>query len=118
MAADARATDGGDANLFSVGKAETFAKRRAIAERRGMLANDVAAEFEMRLGPGANPWQIGAERAGDDIIGVADENRPIADTRIALNMADHLGVVVGGQPRLSRAAFGHRQVADEIGQPT
>ena len=32
-------------------------------------------------------------------------------------MLDHLRVVVGGQERLALAALGHRQVADEVGQP-
>ena len=32
-------------------------------------------------------------------------------------MLDHLGVIVGSEERLVRAAVGHRQVADEVGQP-
>jgi hypothetical protein len=30
---------------------------------------------------------------------------------------DHLGDVVGGEERLALAALGHRQVADEVGEP-
>ena len=36
---------------------------------------------------------------------------------IARDVLDHLGVVVGGQERLALAAVGHRQPADEVGQP-
>ena len=37
--------------------------------------------------------------------------------REARDVLDHLGVVVGGQERLALAAVGHRQPADEVGQP-
>ena len=36
---------------------------------------------------------------------------------IALDVLDHLGVVVGGERCLVFAAGGHGQVADEVGQP-
>ena len=43
---------------------------------------------------------------GDDVVRVADEDRAVADAREALDVLDHLGVVVGGQERLALAAAG------------
>ena len=57
------------------------------------------------------------EPLGDDVVGVADEDGPIAHAREARDVLDHLLVVVGGQERLALAAVGHRQPADEVGQP-
>ena len=48
---------------------------------------------------------------------VADEDRPVAQARVAGDVLDHLGVVVGGEERLVLAAVGHRQPADEVGEP-
>ena len=48
---------------------------------------------------------------------VADEDRQVAQPRVARDLLDHLGVVVGGQRGLGRAAVGHRHPADEVGQP-
>jgi hypothetical protein len=41
----------------------------------------------------------------------------VADARVAGDVLDHLGVVVGGDERLARAAVGHGQPADEVGEP-
>ena len=71
----------------------------------------------MLLGPVADHRQVGPERVADDVVGVADEDRPVADARVARDVLDHLGVVVGGQEALVLAAVGHRQAADEVGQP-
>ena len=49
--------------------------------------------------------------------GLPTKMRPIADAREAGDVLDHLGVVVGGQEGLALAAVGHRQPADEVGQP-
>jgi len=69
------------------------------------------------LGPGPDGGQPRAEEVGDDVIGRTDEDRPIADARVAGDVPDHLGVVVGGQECLVLAAVGHWQPADEISQP-
>ncbi len=37
--------------------------------------------------------------------------------RVALDVLEHLGVVVGGQVRLGVASRRHRKEADEVGQP-
>ncbi len=71
----------------------------------------------MALGPVADRRQARAEVVGDDVVGLADEDRLVADPRKALDVLDHLGVVVGRQERLALAAGRHRQPADEVGQP-
>ena len=57
------------------------------------------------------------EPLGHDVLGVADEDGLIAHAREARDVLDHLLVVVAGQERLVVAAVGHRQPADEVGQP-
>ena len=71
----------------------------------------------MLLGPVADGGQLGAEAVGDDVVGVADEDGTVADPRVAGNVLDHLGVVVGGQEGLVLAAVGHGEEADEVGEP-
>ena len=41
----------------------------------------------------------------------------VTDPRVARDVLDHLGVVVGGQEALAVSAVGHREEADEVGQP-
>ena len=71
----------------------------------------------MRLGPVADARQVGSEGVRDDVVGVSDEDGGVPDAGVAGDVLDHLGVVIGGQERLVLAAVGHRQVADEVGQP-
>ena len=71
----------------------------------------------MPLGPVADRRQVRAEALGDDVVGVADEDRPVADAVVAGDVLDHLGVVVGGQEGLVVAAVLHRQPAHEVGEP-
>ena len=70
----------------------------------------------MLLDPGADRGQPRAEVVRDDVVGVADEQRAVAHAREAVDLLDHLRVVVGGQPRLLGTALGHRQPAHEVGQ--
>ena len=70
----------------------------------------------MRLDPLADHRQPGPERPRHDVVGVADEQRAVADRREALDLLEHLRVEVGGQERLALAALGQRQPADEVGQ--
>ena len=71
----------------------------------------------MPLGPFAHFRQAGSERSRHDVRGIAYEDRPVAHAREALDVLDHLGVVVGRQVFLAIAAFGHRHIADEIREP-
>ena len=71
----------------------------------------------MLLRPVADPRQAVPERVRDDVVGIADEDGPVADPGEAGDVLDHLGVVVGGQERLVLAAVLERQPADEVGQP-
>ena len=49
--------------------------------------------------------------------GDADEDGTIAHAGMALDVPDHLGIVVGREEGLVRAIGGHRHVADEVGEP-
>ena len=71
----------------------------------------------MLADPVADQRQARAERVRDDVLRLADEDRPVADVREARDLLDHLGVVVRGQHGLALAALGHRQPADEVRQP-
>ena len=88
-----------------------------LDERRRVEPGDVAAERVVALRPVADRRQPRPEVVGHDVVRVADEDRPVAEPREALDVLDHLGVVVGGQERLALAAGRHRQPADEIGHP-
>ena len=59
----------------------------------------------------------GPKRPGDDVGRLADEDRAVAHVRTALDLPDHLGVVVGRQECLPLTALRERQVAHEVGQP-
>ena len=116
--ADARPADRDDDHPLVRPVAELAAELlAALDERRRVEAGHVAAERVVALGPVADGRQSRAEVVGHDVVGVADEDRPVADPREALDVLDHLGVVVGGEERLALAARGHRQPADEVGHP-
>ena len=114
---DAAATDGDDAHQLVVVVAELVAPGRDLVRRRRCEPGDVAGEREVLLGPVADRGQLGAEAVGDDVVGVADEDRPVPDPRVSGDVLDHLGVVVGGQEGLVLTAVGHGQEADEVGEP-
>ena len=82
-----------------------------------MLADDVAREIEVLGHPVAHRRQVLAERQRHDVLGRADEDGAVAHAGMALDVPDHLGVVVGGQEGLVLAARRHRHVADEVGEP-
>ena len=70
----------------------------------------------MRLRPGPDLRQPGAEALGHDVVGLADEEREVANPGEALDLADHLGVVVGRQLGLARSTLRRRQPAHEVGE--
>ena len=85
--------------------AELGAQRVAVAEVGRVEAGDVAGEVVVRARSSrGSPGRPGPKRVRDDVVGVADEDRPVADPRVARDVLDHLGVVVGGQeaPRARR----------------
>ena len=47
----------------------------------------------------------------------ADEDGAVAHAGMALDVLDHLGIVVGREEGLVLATCGHRNVADEVGEP-
>ena len=61
--------------------------------------------------------QAPPEGVRHDVVVLPNEDGPVPDPRVAVDVLDHLGVVVGGQEGLPLAAVGHRQVADEVGEP-
>ena len=81
VVADARAADGDDAHPLVRAVAELGSQRAAVAELRRVEAGDVAGEAEVLLGPLADRRQPRPERVGDDVVGVADEDRPVAHAR-------------------------------------
>jgi len=89
----------------------------AVAELGRIEAADVAGEVVVAVRPVGDGGQARTERVGHDVLAIADEDRPVAHAREALDLLDHLGVVVGGQEGLALAAVGERQPADEVGQP-
>ena len=77
----------------------------------------VAREIEVARDPVAHLRQVLAEAERHDVLGPADEDRAIAHAGMALDMLDHLGIVVGRQEGLALAARGHGHEADEVGEP-
>ena len=92
-------------------------QRVAVDEVGRVEPGDVTGELEVGLGPVADPGKVFAERVGHDVVGVADEDRPVAQASIARPLLDHLGVVVGGDRGLARTTVGHREPAHEVGHP-
>ena len=72
----------------------------SAAECIGMLADDIAREIKVLWNPVAHHRQVLAEGHRDHVFGIADEDRVVAQRRMAFDMLDHLGVVVGGEERL------------------
>ncbi len=97
--------------------AQLLSHGRTVGELRGVEAGDVAGEVEVLLGPLANRGQPRTEQVRDDVVGLTDEDRPVAHPRVALDLLDHLAVVVGGHACLSFASGRHRQPPDEVGHP-
>src|SRR5262245_29161871 len=104
MLADARTADSDDAHLLIGPVAQLSAERLAVGELARIEAGDVAAEVIMLLGPGADVGQILTKAFRHNVVGVADEDGSVAQPWTALDLLDHLGVVVGGEERLVRAA--------------
>src|SRR5512146_426625 len=99
MLADAGATNGDDADLLIGPIAELLAQRLTVGEVARIEPGDIAAEVVVALGPGANLGQIVAEGVEDDIIRIANKDGAVAQPREALDVLDHLGVIVGGEKR-------------------
>ena len=71
----------------------------------------------MLLGPVPDSGQIWAEVVGDDIVGVADEERAVPDPWVSGDVLEHLGVVVGSERNLRGWCVVGGEPADEVGQP-
>ena len=115
--ADARAAHGDDADLLVGPVAQALPQFLARAECLRMLAHHIAREVEVPGDPVAHRRQILAEGQRHDVLRIADKDRAVAHAGMALDMLDHLGVVVGRQESLVLAARRHRHEADEVGEP-
>src|SRR5438270_104414 len=82
-----RAADGDEPDAFFRVVAEIGAQLLAIGRPFG--AEDVAAEVVVALGPGTDGGQVGPEAVGDDVFGVADEDRSVADLGMVADVLDH-----------------------------
>src|SRR5439155_12431516 len=91
-------SDGHDAHLVVGAVAELGPDRLAVGELGGVETGDVVAgKIVVSLGPRPDGGQVGAEGVGDDVIWRPDEDGPVPHPRVAVDVVDHLGVVVGGQ---------------------
>ena len=114
---DARPADRHDAHPLVRAVAELGAQRGAVGDVARVEAGDVAGELEVLLGPLADAGQARPERVGDDVVGIADEDRTVADPLEAGPLLDHLGVVVGRQRGLGAPPSGIGSQPDEVGHP-
>ena len=105
--------------IFSSGRvAELRAQGIAVGDLGRVEAGDVAGEAEVlaassrrsRAGPGRG--RSATMSSGSPMKIARSRSRGWRG-----DVLDHLGVVVGGEERLALAALGHRQHADEVGQP-
>src|SRR5437870_4449212 len=118
LRAYARAADGGDADDVIVPVAEPAAQLAAIEDRLVVQSEDVAAcELVMSLGPCSHLRQPRSKCAGNDIFGPPDEDGPVTQSWKALDLLDHLCVVVGSQRNVAFAKGRHRQPTNEVRQP-
>ncbi len=101
---DPGAADCDDADAFIGPVAQLCAHGLAPISRQRRGVGDVAAEAEVALGPVADLRQSRAEAAGNDVVGLADEDRAVPNARVALDLLDHLGVVIGREQRLVSVA--------------
>ena len=97
--------------------AELGADGVAVGEGSRREAGDVPGELVVPLHPVADGGQAVAEPIRDHVTRVADEDGPVPQRGEARDLLDHLGVVVGGQGPLARAAVRHRQPAHEVSHP-
>ena len=74
-------------------------------------------ELEVLLGPFADTGQSRAERIGDHVGGIADEDGTVPQPWEPSPVLEHLAVVVRGECRFGVPAVGHRQVADDCIRP-
>src|ERR1700722_8311699 len=117
MHADARSAHGDntDALIRSVSQRLPQVLTRAKTPR--VLANDITCEIKVLGYPLAHIRQILPERPRNHVVRSANENGAITNAGVALDMFDHLGIVIAGQESLVFAARGHWKEADEIGEP-
>ena len=77
---------------FSSGAiAELLAERVAIGDLGRVEAGDVAGEVEVLARVQSRiAGRPGPRRSGDDVVGIADEDRAVAQPRMARDVLDHL----------------------------
>src|SRR5436305_14690604 len=114
MDADRRPPDRGDDQWLVCFVSKLSTRRRWVSMGGRVERQDVPGKLEVPFCPFWDRWQAGAEGRADDVLRLADEDRDVAQARMLGDVFEHLGVVVGGQERLSLATRRHGQVADEV----
>src|SRR5439155_24176229 len=98
--------------------AHAAAQVGAVAGGLLVESKDVAVgELVVAFGPATYLRKSWSERPRNHVLRPADEDRPIAHPRKALDLLDHLGVVIGGEERVTLAQAGHRHPSDDVRQP-
>src|SRR5690606_10713017 len=115
---NAGATHGRYSHLLVTTEAELRSQVRSVSEVRWVEVAYVAAQFVVLGQPVADQGQVRPERVRHDVALFTYVDRGVADTLEALDLLDHLGVVVRRHEGLAPAVvLDHGQVADEIRQP-
>src|SRR5258708_12500753 len=71
----------------------------------------------MLIRPGLDGGEIRDEGVRNDVLGVTNEDGSIPLPREALDVLDHLRVVISGEEGFVSATVGHGQPADKVRQP-
>ena len=103
MDADARAADARDEERPVRVVAELAPEALGVGVVGRIEREHVAGEVEVPLDPVRHEGQVGPEVARHDVLLRADEDGRVAHVRVALDVADVLVVVVGGDEGLARA---------------
>lgn len=117
MFAYARAAHGDDADDFIRPVAEFGAQGGAIAERTRVETRDIPGEIEVLCRPVADRRQVASEGLRHDVVGIADEDRSVAQARVPRDLLDHLGIVICCKKFFGLPAVRHREPPDKIGHP-
>ena len=87
---DARAADRDDAHALTGEVAESSAEGLAVGGSRWFKAGHVAGEAVVLFGPVPDRGHVGPEALRDGVLGVTDEDGPVANARVARYLLDHL----------------------------
>lgn len=113
---DARAPDRDDAHPLVLVVAESLPQGPDVVGRR-VEPRDVAGEVKLALRPLPDRRQPRSEGVGDDVVGVADEDRAVPQPPEPRSLLEHLRVEIRCERGLLVPTVRHRQPTDEVGEP-